>query len=79
MNVGGMSSENPSWGLFVNITVPGTIAGGLLIVIGKYLWPKRRWPFDVLAGGSKLIYLSLRVWIAGLRDRKNNFNQKGQV
>jgi len=41
MNVGGMSSNNPSWSLFWMVTAPGTAVIVIVILSGKYLWPKR--------------------------------------
>lgn len=38
MNVDGMSAKNPSWTVFVMVTVPGTIGSVILILFGKYLW-----------------------------------------
>jgi len=38
MNVGGMSSENPSWTTFGIASTPSIVCGGLLIFWGQYLY-----------------------------------------
>ena len=51
MNVGDMSSSNPSWGLFFEVTAPSVAISVLLILSGKYFWAKRR---EIPFSGSHL-------------------------
>jgi len=42
MNVGGMTADNPSWGVFAKATVPGTSVSCLLVLSGYYLWTRTK-------------------------------------
>ena len=38
MNIGGMTADNPSWGLFFTVTIPGTAITVLLLLCARRLW-----------------------------------------
>jgi len=67
MNVGGMSSNNPSWSLFWVVTAPGTVVIVIIILSGKYLWPKRpQNPVSTVATEAKRLALG----VEGLNQRR---------